>query len=617
VPRPASKKNATFDLIRCLADHRAALLQSVCVSALFAKPPAVEFRPEQTHCPDCGAKLTVRKTRTRTVSTLHVGPFRAREVFLLCNSCGHTQRSKALGALVPPGANFGYDVMVYAGKALFLRHRNEAEVVAELAQSNIQISPREVSLLGMKFIVYLALAHQRRAPEIHADMQTRGGYICHLDATCEGRDPFLMSSIDSLSNIVLGNVKLPAEDEAHIVPFLERLKQAFGVPLALVHDMGKGILAAVATVFPGVADFICHFHFLRDIGKDFLGTEYDTIRTRLSRHGISATLRYRAKQLKRDMDANPAMSNALQCGMEKVTLPAEAFAFAPVVGAYTLIQWALSAKAEGDGYGFPFDHPHLAFAQRLQRLNAHVERIKDIHLRGLWRDNAPYFKIHIALKPILKDKALWKTVAAIEAKTIVFEKLRKAMRIALPAGPHGLNDTGDHGNIRTIEKRVKTFRAWLTRCKDYPQNRAARKMIEQIDKYWEKLFADPITVQTTAGPVLIQPQRTNNILEQFFRSLKRVSRRRTGNASSGRMLRTILAETPLVRNLENPHYMHILLNGKPSIETLFAEIEIDTLRQAFREAQDDPEKIPAKLKPLIAMPNFPEKLVTMVEKAVA
>jgi hypothetical protein len=519
--------------------------------------------------------------------------------------------------LVPPGANFGYDVMVYAGRALFLRHRNEAEVVVELAQQNVRISLREVSLLGMKFVVYLALAHQRRSPELHADMQTRGGYICHLDATCEGRDPFLMSSLDSLSNIVLGNVKLPAEDEAHIVPFLERLKHSFGVPLALVHDMGKGILAAVAKVFQHVPDFICHFHFLRDIGKDYLGVEYDTIRTRLSRHGISATLRYRAKQLKHEMDAHPAMIDALQRGIESAALPAEAFAFAPIVGAYTLIQWALKGKTEGDGYGFPFDHPHLAFVQRLQRLNADIERIKDIHLRGQWQDNRPYFKIHIALKSLIGDQALWKAVAALEAKIAVFEKLRKAMRIALPTGSHGLNDEGGAGNIRTIEKRVKTFRAWLTRRKDYPQDRAAQKMIDQIDKYQEKLFADPIAVQSPSGLILIQPQRTNNILEQFFRSLKRAHRRRTGNASSSRMLRTILAETPLVRNLNNPHYRQILLNGKPSIEALFAEIEIDTLRKAFREAQDDPEKVPAMLKPIIAMPDFPELLVNMVKNAVA
>jgi len=551
------------------------------------------------------------------VSTLHVGRFHATEVVLKCPSCKRTYRSEELGQLVPSGANFGYDVMVYVGQALWLHCRNEEEVVAELAQKNVRISPREVSLLGMKFIVYLALAHQRRAPALHADLLTRGGYICHLDATCEGGDPFLMSSLDSLSNIVLGNIKLPAEDEAHIVPFLERLRQVFGVPLALVHDMGSGILKAVAKVFPGVKDFICHFHFLRDIGKDYLGAEYDTIRKRLSHHGISATLRYRAKQLKREMDVNPELIAALPRSLEHAALPVEVVALAPTIGTYTLIQWALSAKADGDGYGFPFDHPHLAFAQRLQRLNAQIDKIKDLHLRGQWRDNRPYFKLHFALQPIMNDKTLWKAVTALETKITVFEKLRKAMRIAVPAGPHGLNDEGDSANIRTIEKRVTAFRAWLTRRKDYPQDRAAQKMIAQIDKYWEKLFADPITVQTPSGPILIQPQRTNNLLEQFFRSLKRAHRRRTGNAASGRMLRTILAETPLVRNLQNPHYVTILLNDKNSLEEVFAEIKIDTLRQAFREAQIDPERIPSKLKPIIAMPDFPERFGNMVEEAVA
>jgi len=553
----------------------------------------------------------------RTVSTLHVGQFRAKEVFLICESCTHMYRSDELCALVPPGANFGYDVMAYAAQALLLRHRNEEEVVAELAKQGVRISPRAVSLLGMKFIVYLAIAHQRLAPEITADMQSRGGYVCHLDATCEGRDPLLMSSIDSLSEIVLGNVKLPAEDEKHIVPFLERIKKTFGVPLALVHDMGRGILKAIAEVFPDVPDFICHFHFLRDIGKDFLGAEYDTIRKRLSYHGISAKLRYRTKRLKTAMDRNPQSIEALETGIDGAGLPTDAFELVPVVNTYALIQWALRGKADGHGYGFPFDRTHLAFAKRLRHLNADVERIKGIFLRGEWRDNDPYFKIHAALQPIMKDTALWKAVDALEEKIIVFEKLRAAMRIAPQSGRNGLNDEGRQGNIRTIEGRVKKFRAWLTRRKDYLQNSDARKMIEQIDRYWEKLFADPIIVQTASGPILIQPQRTNNILEQFFRNLKRGNRRRTGNASSSRMLRTILAETPLVQNLKNPHYMNILLDGKTSIEEVIAEIEIDTLRKAFRTAQDVPEKLPSTLKPIIAMHNFPEKLVAMIEKAAA
>jgi len=478
----------------------------------------------------------VQKTRTRTVSTLHVGRFRAREVFLICKPCGHTYRSEELCALVPPGANFGYDVICYAGKSLLSRSRNEEEVVAELVQKNVQISPREVSLLGMKFVVHLALAHQRRAALITADMQTRGGYICHLDATCEGGDPLLMSSIDSLSEIVLGNVKLPAEDEAHIVPFLKRIKKAYGIPLALVHDMGKGILKAVATVFPKVPDFICHFHFLRDIGKDFLGTEYDTIRKRLSKHGISAKLRYRAKQLKADMDRHPELIKAFEAGIKNASLPVEARQFMPVLNVYALIQWTLSGKSEGHGYGFPFDQPHLAFAKRIRRLHAEAEKLQTLQMRGEWEDNKPYFKIYLDLKKISNDRRLWQTVEAIEEKISVFEKLRKAMRIAPQSGRNGLNDEGQNGDIRTIEKRVNKFRAWLTGRKNYPQDPDAQKMIAQIDKYWDKLFADPITVQTPSGPILIQPQRTNNILEQFFRSLKRANRRRTGNASSRRML---------------------------------------------------------------------------------
>jgi hypothetical protein len=379
--------------------------------------------------------------------------------------------------------------------------------------------------------------------------------------------------------------------------------------------MGKGILAAVAKVFPDVPDFICHFHFLRDIGKDFLGAEYDVIRKRLTKHGISATLRYRAKQLKAEMDDNPAMIKAFPEAMAVGVLAPETFAFAPVVAAYTLIQWTLKGKTEGDGYGFPFDQPHLAFAQRLRHLNTQIERIKNIHLRGQWRDNGPYFKIHIALKPIIKDRTLWKTVEAIEAKIAVFERLRKAMRIALPAGTHGLNDEGRKGNIRTIETRVGKFRNALVRRKGYAHDSDAQKMIKQIDKYWDKLFADPITVQTPSGPLLIQPQRTNNILEQFFRSLKRANRRRTGNASSGRVLRTMLADTPLVRNLDTPAYMKILLNGNATLEAVFANIEIDALREELRKAQDAPERIPSELKPLIATINFPEKLVNTVEKA--
>ena len=63
--------------------------------------------------------------------------------------------------------------------------------------------------------------------------------------------------------------------------------------------------------------------------------------------------------------------------------------------------------------------------------------------------------------------------------------------------------------------------------------------------------------------------------------------------------------------------MKILLNGKTTLEAVFAETDIDTLRKEFRKAQSAPKKIPAKLKALIAMPDYPGKLVRMIRKAAA
>jgi hypothetical protein len=567
-------------------------------------------------CSVCGGPLKVQKTRPRKVTTLHIGLFYAREVILVCRTCDYIHRSEQLCNLVPPGANFGYDVLVYVGKALYITHHSEEEVVAELAQKNIQISPRGVSLLGNKFIVYLAIAHDRCANDITEAMRLRGGYIFHLDATCEGRDPILMSSLDSISQIVLGNVKLPSEDEKHIVPFLQGMKKSFGMPIALVHDMGRGILKAVTHVFPKVPDFICHFHFLRDIGRDFLGDHYDIIRKRLSQHQISSKLRYRAKQLKQTTGQSSELINLLEAGIEDNPLPTASLERLADLNVYTLIRWTLEGKSEGNGYGFPFDRPHLSFAKRIRQLHIHITLLKKSPHYRQYQAHKPTNKIHSDLKKIIKDKVMWNAVEELDKRVLVFEKLRKAMRIASLSGRYGLNDEGCKIDIRTIEYRVNKFRTWLTNRKGYPQNHDAKKVIAQLDKYWEKLFADPITVHTATGTTQIQPQRTNNILEQFFRDLKRGNRRKTGNKSCSRMLRTMLAETPLVKNLQNPDYMKILLKGKTSLTEVFAEIEIKTLREEFRKAKLNPENIPLKIKRLIAMPDYPEKLMKMVEKAV-
>ena len=262
------------------------------------------------------------------------------------------------------------------------------------------------------------------------------------------------------------------------------MKKTFGIPVALVHDMGRGILKAVAEVFPKVPDFICHFHFLRDVGKDLLGDEYDLVRKRLSKHQISSKLRYRAKQLKQAIDQSPEWIDLLEAGIEENPLATASLASLADLNIYTLILWTLEGKSEGHGYGFPFDRPHLTFAKRIHQLHTHIALLIKSQRHRQSQDNKPYIKIHNDLQKIIKDKVLWNAVEELEKRVLIFEKLRKAMRIAHPSGRYGLNDEGCKIDIRTIEYRVKKFRTWLTSRKDYSQNHDAKKMIAQIDNYW-------------------------------------------------------------------------------------------------------------------------------------
>ena len=217
--------------------------------------------PSFTTCPKCHEKLKVSKTRRRTVVTMSMGAIIAYKKHLCCKSCQELYTSEVLNKIVPAHCTFGYDVLVHVGKSLFLYHCNSREVCQELTPRGVKISPREVDYLGQRFIIFLALAHRKCSPRIREFMQAKGGYIFHLDGTCDGSSPHLMSGLDSISEIVLANTKLATVNSGYIIPFLQdRVQKVFGDPIAVVTDMGAGILKGVEHVFEGIIHLICHFY---------------------------------------------------------------------------------------------------------------------------------------------------------------------------------------------------------------------------------------------------------------------------------------------------------------------------------------------------------------------
>jgi hypothetical protein len=582
------------------------LIDGVSAANLFPDKPMFHFYPEVDFCPHCDTKLHVQKSWEKTVVTMDIGAFRAKETVFQCPSDKAVFGSAQLRALVPAKGTYGFDVIVEVGMSLFVHSRNETEIMNELAARNIFISEREIGYLGRKFVIYLALAHRESHQQLVRSMAKRGGYILHIDGTCEGDSPHLFCGIDGISEIVLDSIKIPSEKKELLVPFLQRIKNQFGNPVALVHDMGLSILMAVAEVFPGVANFICHFHFLRDVGKDLLLQDYQIIIKRLREYNVRGLLKQKARYLEKKIDQYSGVIADLRESLGKDEFNTASVEHIPAASTYTLIHWAFESSSESKGYGFPFDRPHLEFYQRLRKIHALLGNIMDIRLRDKAKDNRSFLKVKQLLDEVLSDKQLKESAAEMEAKAKVFDKLRKALRIALPEGKKGLNDDGDETDIRTIEKKVTEFRGWLV--SNEKRKQTYLKMIEQMDKYWEKLFADPLVINTRQGQVTITPQRTNNILERFFRGEKRRGRKKSGTASLNKTLKTILADTPLVRNLKSKEYLEIILNGCSTLAERFSLIDAEIVQEELRKAENNQEKISREAKWIIKQPNLPEKI---------
>jgi hypothetical protein len=532
------------------------------------------------------------------VITLPIGEWIARETIWWNPATHQVYPSADLRRLVAPGCNYGYDVLVEVGRTLFVEAQPVRQIITQLAQRHVHLSASTAAELGRRFIVLLALAHRRCAGRLQQAMSLQGGYILHLDATYEDKSPLLMTGIDAVMEIVLGNIKLPSEKADGIVPFLRQLKQCFGPPLALVHDMSKGILAAIQEVFPGLPDFICHFHFLRDLGKDLFGAEYDTLRKRLQTHGTVGQLRARLRTWQKQIDADLPLRQTL-AQLPVSGWPTQPLSQAPLLAAYLLAHWVLAGLHQGQGYGFPFDRPLLALARRAQEVYAHLQSLISLGAGEDWRRNLPFHHLGLDLQDLVNDRPLGHTLNRLETHSQLFDQLRQALHLAPVTGHQGLNHDGDSIEMKTLQREVQAFTEQIRARPDYSTTPAFQKMIEQIDHYGPKLFAAPLVVSTPHGTRTIQPQRTNNLMERFFRDLKRLCRHKTGCQALGRTLRTMLADTTLVHNLQNPEYLKILLDGQPTLEALFAQIDPAAVREELEKAQQNPEKVPRALKRFI------------------
>ncbi len=343
-------------------------------SVLLEESPQFHFKSEQVFCPVDGQALKVLKTYPkRIVTAIGIGTFEAHHTVLHCPN--HPElgmfKSEELAQLVPSNSNVAYNVIVKAGQLRFQENRQVDEIVHILnTRYSVILSRSEIELLINKFIFYLAAVHQESEELIKTVIAKHGGFILHLDSTCDGDSPKLISSIDPISGFVLHSVKLCSENKDDVAEFLHQVKRKSGVPLAVISDMSKGIGAAVAEVYDGIAHYQCHFHFLNAIGKMLFEKENDLLRKTLSNGGISGKLKEMKRKLMKELQAIDNIDDHLLRPQECTEDPDGI----KVLNLF-LIQWILDHGCEGNGYGFPFDHRYLAFYNRLCKARVWITEI--------------------------------------------------------------------------------------------------------------------------------------------------------------------------------------------------------------------------------------------------
>ncbi|MGI0156083.1 MAG: hypothetical protein ACREDE_08150, partial [Thermoplasmata archaeon] len=174
-------------------------------------------------------------------------------------------------------------------ESLFLEETQDLTRL-HVARDSKTPSSGTVSLRREECLFRTYALHRRGLPALGKFLRAQGGYLLHVDGTLTQGSPTVFVAWDEWSGLVLDARVIPSEDGTKIAEFFRDLEAALGRPCGLVSDMGLGILAAAKEVWPGIPLQLCHFHFVRDVGKDLFEKLEPELRHRLIATRVLARL---------------------------------------------------------------------------------------------------------------------------------------------------------------------------------------------------------------------------------------------------------------------------------------------------------------------------------------
>jgi hypothetical protein len=547
--------------------------------------------------------MLVEKTFTHHGVTLEHGHFEVRETTYVCaKGCRRhgakvRRRSSELAQRLPPRGTVGYDVIVFVGIKRFVEYRQRKHIQTLLYERyGVVLSTGEISLVEKDFLVYLAALHLEHAPALRAALSEDGGWPMHVDATGEDGVGTYLVVYAGWRRWVLGSWKIPTERSEAILPRLREIVKLFGNPCSIMRDLGKAVIDATEALAQGldIRVLACHTHFLRDVGKDLLKADHDRLRDLFRHLGVQKKLRELVRDLGRKLgtrisSARDEVDEWLGQDLSGYELPEGQ---AGVTFVRQMAVWALDYKADGADDGFPFDLPQLDFYRRCLE----VCRAAEAFLCTPYANRTAFKaleRLHRIVEPVRSEVPFQGPVSTLETRQQHFTELRAALRLKpkIKRDPPKSDQDPAPDELRDIEAAVEALTRSLRDRR--PARGPARTkrdgidiILDHIDRHGQYLWGHVIQLPESAGGGTRVVDRTNNLLEGFFRGGKQGERQRSGRKKLTQDLEHLPEGAALAANLKQPDYVNIICGTLENLPRAFAALD----------AKDRSKALPARMR---------------------
>lgn len=546
----------------------------------------VSAKDEGGLCDLCRGPMRVQKTVEHEGRTIEHGAFHVRETVYVCKSRCHTddgslftKRAQSVVRTLIPNSIVGYDLMVCVGLKRLFEHKQREEIIGELNENHgINLSSGEVSNLTGNFLEYLLRLHHARADQLKGVLEADGGWPMQVDATGEGGRGTLFVVMAGWRKWVLGAFKIATERADLMLPCMRDTVRRFGPPCGAMRDLGRAVSPAIDDLVSemrlGIPVLACHQHFLADIGKDLLDPDHSALRELFRRTKVRPEINALVREIGREIgfqidDARQAVLNWQ--AMDDYRLPTGPDGLAVV---RNIAQWILDYKADLSGLDFPFDRPYLSFYNRC----IVALRAMDAFLRVPPDDGTIVRMIRRLRRMASKvscEVPFSQTVKRLHRRADLFDELRDKLRLT--------KDIPEKESTEDLNQMRHLFEEWTADLENRRPKRgpgeeirdAVDIILKHVDAHGDNLWGHAIRLPERAGGGIRLMSRTNELLENFFGTMKHGERRRSGRKNLGQDLEHLPAEAALAYNLEHADYVNIVCGSLEQLPLAFAQLDME------------------------------------------